>query len=141
MLRKARIVTEGSFHAYLACYSGFLIYNSTVLFRTIFYALKMSLTNILLAFVLASIFLPGSLSSMPAVQTFAVYATLAVAFDFVFQTTAFLALLALDQKRYDVCYALPSTNLLITIIIIDRQTVWMSWFVLNWTQKNLKNLQ
>lgn len=78
---------------------------------------------------------------MPAVQTFAVYATLAVVFDFVFQTTAFLALLALDQKRYDVCYALSPTNLLITIIIFDRQTVWMSWFVLNWTQKNLKNLQ
>lgn len=60
---------------------------------------------------------------MPAVQTFAVYATLAVAFDFLFQTTAFLALLALDQKRYDVCYNPPSTILLITITIIYRQTV------------------
>ncbi|XP_048518138.1 NPC intracellular cholesterol transporter 1 homolog 1b [Dendroctonus ponderosae] len=43
----------------------------------------------------------GSLSSMPAVHTFAVYATIAVAFDFIFQITAFLALLSLDQKRYD----------------------------------------
>lgn len=39
---------------------------------------------------------------MPAVQTFAVYATIAVAFDFIFQITAFLALLSLDQKRYEV---------------------------------------
>ncbi|XP_066143924.1 NPC intracellular cholesterol transporter 1 homolog 1b-like [Euwallacea fornicatus] len=42
----------------------------------------------------------GSLSSMPAVQTFAVYATIAVALDFLLQITAFLALFALDQMRY-----------------------------------------
>lgn len=77
---------------------------------------------------------------MPAVQTFAVYSTLAVAFDFAFQTTAFLALLALDQKRYDVCYSNQTFKELL-VSIIYRPTVWMSWFALNWTQKNLKNLQ
>ncbi|KAF7266735.1 hypothetical protein GWI33_019956 [Rhynchophorus ferrugineus] len=43
----------------------------------------------------------GSLSSMPAVHTFAAYAALAVAFDFLYQITVFIALLALDQKRYE----------------------------------------
>lgn len=39
---------------------------------------------------------------MPAVHTFALYSTVAVAFDFFFQITAFVALLAIDQKRYEV---------------------------------------
>lgn len=44
----------------------------------------------------------GSLSEMPAVNTFAMYAAVAVLFDFVFQITAFVALMCLDQKRYQV---------------------------------------
>ncbi|XP_066258560.1 NPC intracellular cholesterol transporter 1 homolog 1b-like [Euwallacea similis] len=43
----------------------------------------------------------GSLSTMPAVQTFAIYATIAVTFNFVLQITAFLALFSVDQRRYE----------------------------------------
>ncbi|KAB0803649.1 hypothetical protein PPYR_00619 [Photinus pyralis] len=43
----------------------------------------------------------GALSSMPAVNTFAIYSVIALAFDFVFQITAFVALLYLDDKRYE----------------------------------------
>lgn len=41
----------------------------------------------------------GSLSNMPAVKTFAYFATVAILLDFIFQITAFLALIALDEKR------------------------------------------
>ncbi|XP_077302382.1 NPC intracellular cholesterol transporter 1 homolog 1b-like [Arctopsyche grandis] len=41
----------------------------------------------------------GSLSVMPAVNTFALYATVALFLDFVFQITAFLAFLSLDCDR------------------------------------------
>ncbi|RZC35061.1 Niemann-Pick C1 protein-like, partial [Asbolus verrucosus] len=43
----------------------------------------------------------GTLSSMPAVNTFAIYATLAIFLDFLLQITAFVALFALDLKRYE----------------------------------------
>ncbi|XP_050308286.1 NPC intracellular cholesterol transporter 1 homolog 1b-like [Anthonomus grandis grandis] len=43
----------------------------------------------------------GSLSSMPAVKTFAIYSTVAIVIDFLLQITAFVALLAIDQKRYE----------------------------------------
>ncbi|KAJ8952599.1 hypothetical protein NQ318_004146 [Aromia moschata] len=43
----------------------------------------------------------ATLSSMPAVHTFAVYATVAVLFNFFLQITAFVALLSLDQERYE----------------------------------------
>ncbi|XP_057672908.1 NPC intracellular cholesterol transporter 1 homolog 1b-like [Diorhabda carinulata] len=43
----------------------------------------------------------GTLSSMPAVHTFAMYATLAVTIDFILQVTAFVALLSLDEQRYE----------------------------------------
>lgn len=39
---------------------------------------------------------------MPAVNTFAMYATIAVFIDFILQITAFIALLSLDDKRYQV---------------------------------------
>lgn len=42
----------------------------------------------------------GILSDMPAVKTFAMYATIALFFDFLLQITAFIALLAIDDKRY-----------------------------------------
>lgn len=42
----------------------------------------------------------GSLSNMPAVKTFAYFATVAILLDFIFQITAFVALIALDEKRF-----------------------------------------
>ncbi|GLV43405.1 Niemann-Pick type C-1a [Carabus blaptoides fortunei] len=42
----------------------------------------------------------GTLSDMPAVNTFALYAAVAVLIDFILQITAFIALLSLDDKRY-----------------------------------------
>lgn len=44
-------------------------------------------------------FLIGALSDMPAVRTFALYATVALFIDFIFQITAFVALLAIDESR------------------------------------------
>ncbi|XP_028655809.2 NPC1-like intracellular cholesterol transporter 1 [Erpetoichthys calabaricus] len=46
-------------------------------------------------------FFLGALSTMPAVKTFALYAALAVLFDFLLQMTAFVALLSLDAKRQE----------------------------------------
>ncbi|XP_062452632.1 NPC1-like intracellular cholesterol transporter 1 [Rhea pennata] len=53
-------------------------------------------------------FLLGSLSSMPAVRTFALTAALAIAFDFLLQISGFVALVALDARRqeaarFDIC--------------------------------------
>lgn len=45
-------------------------------------------------------FLIGALSDMPAVRTFALYATVALFLDFIFQITAFIALMAIDEKRH-----------------------------------------
>jgi Niemann-Pick C1 protein len=44
----------------------------------------------------------GGLSTMPAVRTFALYATVALFLDFIFQISAFVALMAIDQKRVEV---------------------------------------
>jgi Niemann-Pick C1 protein len=44
-------------------------------------------------------FLIGALSDMPAVRTFALYATVALLIDFIFQISAFIALMAIDQSR------------------------------------------
>ncbi|XP_044253215.1 NPC intracellular cholesterol transporter 1 homolog 1b-like [Tribolium madens] len=43
----------------------------------------------------------GTLSTMPAVNTFAIYATFAIFFNFLLQITAFVALFTLDLKRYE----------------------------------------
>lgn len=48
----------------------------------------------------AGCFAIGSFSDMPAVQTFALYACVAILIDFLLQITVFVALLALDQRRY-----------------------------------------
>lgn len=48
----------------------------------------------------AGCFAIGSLSGMPAVRTFALYACVAILLDFLLQITVFVALLALDQRRY-----------------------------------------
>lgn len=43
----------------------------------------------------------GSVTEMPAVKTFALYATVAIFFNFLLQITAFVALMAIDQYRVD----------------------------------------
>ncbi|XP_052855676.1 LOW QUALITY PROTEIN: NPC intracellular cholesterol transporter 1 homolog 1b [Drosophila gunungcola] len=42
----------------------------------------------------------GCMSDMPAVKTFAMYAAIAILMDFLLQITAFVALMAIDEKRY-----------------------------------------
>lgn len=42
----------------------------------------------------------GAISEMPAVKTFAMYAAIAILLDFLLQITAFVALMAIDEKRY-----------------------------------------
>lgn len=44
----------------------------------------------------------GSLNGMPAVQTFALYATVAILFNFLLQITAFIALMTIDSIRFNV---------------------------------------
>lgn len=44
----------------------------------------------------------GSLSNMPAVKTFALYSAVAIFLNFIFQITVFVALMSLDQKRFEV---------------------------------------
>ncbi|XP_076547894.1 NPC intracellular cholesterol transporter 1 homolog 1b [Osmia lignaria lignaria] len=46
-------------------------------------------------------FLIGTLSSMPAVNTFALYASLSIFINFILQITAFVSLLSLDEQRYE----------------------------------------
>ncbi|KAL6429081.1 hypothetical protein ACFW04_008102 [Cataglyphis niger] len=46
-------------------------------------------------------FLIGAFSSMPAVNTFAMYASLSILINFLLQTTAFVALLSLDSRRIE----------------------------------------
>ncbi|XP_045477645.1 NPC intracellular cholesterol transporter 1 isoform X2 [Harmonia axyridis] len=60
-------------------------------------------------------FFLGSLSDMPAVRAFALYAGLALMVDFVLQITCFVSLLALDTKRqsenrFDICFFLRGTK-------------------------------
>lgn len=43
----------------------------------------------------------GAISDMPAVKTFAMYAAAAIFFNFLFQITAFVAMMALDERRYE----------------------------------------
>uniref|UniRef100_A0A8B9ES79 NPC1 like intracellular cholesterol transporter 1 n=1 Tax=Anser cygnoides TaxID=8845 RepID=A0A8B9ES79_ANSCY len=52
-------------------------------------------------------FLLGALSSMPAVRTFALTASVAIAFDFLLQMSGFVALLALDARRQEVRHRVP----------------------------------
>lgn len=42
----------------------------------------------------------GAISEMPAVKTFAMYAAIAILLDFLLQITAFVALMAIDERRY-----------------------------------------
>ncbi|PSN32731.1 hypothetical protein C0J52_20415 [Blattella germanica] len=63
----------------------------------------------------SSCFLIGALSDMPAVKTFALYATVAILMDFLFQITCFISLLRLDdmrveQRRFDVLCCVKSTK-------------------------------
>ncbi|XP_055914958.1 NPC intracellular cholesterol transporter 1 homolog 1b [Eupeodes corollae] len=43
----------------------------------------------------------GTLADMPAVKTFAMYAAVAIVLDFLFQITAFVALMSLDERRFE----------------------------------------
>lgn len=43
----------------------------------------------------------GSLSDMPAVKTFATYAAVAIFIDFILQISAFVAMMAIDEKRFE----------------------------------------
>lgn len=43
----------------------------------------------------------GTLANMPAVKTFAMYAAAAIILDFLFQITAFVALMSLDERRFE----------------------------------------
>ncbi|XP_055296529.1 NPC intracellular cholesterol transporter 1 homolog 1b [Sitodiplosis mosellana] len=43
----------------------------------------------------------GAINEMPAVQTFALYATVAILFNFLLQITAFIALMTIDSIRYN----------------------------------------
>ncbi|XP_077999621.1 NPC intracellular cholesterol transporter 1-like [Glandiceps talaboti] len=57
-------------------------------------------------------FFLGALTTMPAVRTFALYAGLAVLFDFFLLISAFVSLLALDLRRqeggrFDICCCVP----------------------------------
>ena len=44
----------------------------------------------------------GALTTMPAVRQFALYAAMAVLFDFFFQITCFISLMTIDAKRQGV---------------------------------------
>ena len=46
--------------------------------------------------------IPGALTDMPAVREFALYAAMAVLFDFLLQITAFISLMAIDARRQEV---------------------------------------
>lgn len=47
----------------------------------------------------------GAFSAMPAVNTFAMYASVSILINFLLQITAFIALLSLDSRRTEVnCY-------------------------------------
>lgn len=48
----------------------------------------------------------GALNEMPAVRTFALYATVAILFNFLLQITAFVALMTIDCIRNNVCIRL-----------------------------------
>lgn len=54
----------------------------------------------------------GALTEMPAVQTFALYAMVAVFFNLFLQITAFIALMAMDLNRYNVSNQCISVSVL-----------------------------
>lgn len=60
----------------------------------------------------------GSLSNMPAVRTFALYATTAILIDFLLQITVFVALMSLDQRRYQVWIIWHALNYIYLILLI-----------------------
>ncbi|XP_065167705.1 NPC intracellular cholesterol transporter 1 homolog 1b-like [Atheta coriaria] len=72
----------------------------------------------------------GTLSDMPAVHTFAFFATIALLFDFLLQITAFIALLAIDERRYkenrwDFCFCVKQER-------SDGLTFSEGWFFKAW---------
>lgn len=61
----------------------------------------------------------GSVTDMPAVKTFALYATVAIFFNFILQITAFVAFMAIDQSRYDA----GRLDLLLCIQTSEREAI------------------
>jgi len=49
----------------------------------------------------------GSLTDMPAVKVFSLYAAMAVLIDFLLQISCFVSILALDARRQEVCRCIP----------------------------------
>jgi len=45
---------------------------------------------------------PGSLTDMPAVKVFSLYAAMAVLIDFLLQISCFVSILAIDARRHEV---------------------------------------
>lgn len=46
----------------------------------------------------------GAWTDMPAVKEFALYAAMAVLFDFILQITCFVSLMTIDARRQEVTY-------------------------------------
>lgn len=65
---------------------------------------------------------------MPAVHTFAQFATVAILFDFIFQITAFVALLSLDQERYEVKHTMKINLQNFSSFFLYR-SIGMTYFV------------
>lgn len=59
---------------------------------------------------------------MPAVNTFAIYASVAIFLDFVFQITAFLAFLSLDSDRFQVTQILFNHHYLIPLLALYKSS-------------------
>lgn len=63
----------------------------------------------------------GSVTDMPAVQTFALYAAVAITFNFFLQITAFIALMTIDLVRQNVrssSYFLNSSQLIMSPFLL-----------------------
>lgn len=80
----------------------------------------------------------GSLSEMPAVNTFAMYAAVAILLDFLFQITAFVALMCLDQKRFQVRRPLIDFEFLnLKYFICFRTIDWICFAVSHRNEKRV----
>lgn len=69
----------------------------------------------------------GSLTDMPAVRTFALYSTVAILVNFILQITAFVALMTIDQMRYEVMLkiTLKSRIFFMPFSLLCRAVAWI----------------
>ncbi|KAI4468752.1 npc intracellular cholesterol transporter 1 [Holotrichia oblita] len=72
----------------------------------------------------------GTLSDMPAVNTFAIFATLAMLFNLLLQLTAFIALLAIDERRY---------RFMASLMGIGSPIYWVTRGDVNFTNTTIQN--